>query len=88
MRFSNSNPHALAGQPSLDSYYFHTGHAMKFLGVTRRTLYRWLDAGKIEGFQTPNRQWLFSLKEINRVRQAYGMPPLTLEQAEKFWNTY
>jgi DNA-binding transcriptional MerR regulator len=43
------------------------GRAMKMLGVSRRTLYRWEDAGKIRPVRLESghrRYWLYDLKRM------------------------
>jgi len=70
-----------------DQYEFHTGHAMLLLGVSRRTVYRWLQSGVITSYQSPiSKKHQFSLQEINRVRALRGQTVLTKEDAIKIWS--
>lgn len=51
-----------ASRPSLT-----TGQAAKMLGCNSRTIRRWVDAGKVEGFVTPTKiryVYLDSLKQL------------------------
>jgi len=51
------------------------GQAMQIAGVTRRTLYRWLRAGKLEYLETPTgspRIFEDSLLRLPRVRERHS----------------
>lgn len=69
----------------IDIYEFYTGHAIEFLGISRRTIYRWLKSGKINSTKDFSGNHKFTLSEINRVRELRGMTNLTREQAYKQW---
>jgi hypothetical protein len=68
-----------------DIYEFYTGHVTEFLGVSRRTIYRWLRNGKIVSFKNISGDHKFTLREINRMRALLGKPELSKEQAWKLW---
>lgn len=68
---------------------FHTGHAVKLLNRSRRTIYRWIKAGQIKSNQSPiSHRHLFALEEINRIRTLEGMITITPEQAKEIWETW
>lgn len=69
----------------IEVYEFYTGHACKFLDISRRTIYRWLKSGKINSTRDFSNNHKFTLTEINRVRELHGMTSLTREQAYKLW---
>lgn len=66
-------------------YEFYTGHCVEFLGISRRTIYRWLKSGKISSTKDISGNHKFTLREINRVRELRGEQPLTREQAYELW---
>ena len=39
------------------SPYYTTKEAMALFGVSRLTLYRWIDAGKLDAVKTPGGHW-------------------------------
>lgn len=69
----------------IEVYEFYTGHAIEFLDISRRTIYRWLKSGKISSTRDFSNNHKFTLNEINRVRELRGMTKLTREQAYKLW---
>lgn len=70
-----------------DIYEFYTGHAIEFLSISRRTIYRWLKSGKITSFKDISGNHKFTLREINRVLELQGQNPLTKEDAYNKWES-
>jgi len=63
--------------------HFCKKHVAFLVGVTPRTVQRWIDDGKIAAHQVGfSRAWYVGLPEINRIRNLYAYPSLTREQAE------
>lgn len=53
------------------SEYIGAEEAARLLGVSRRTITRYLAAGKLEGFQLPGEQrrhWRISVASIERLK--------------------
>jgi excisionase family DNA binding protein len=52
--------------------YFRTAEAFRMIGVSRNTLYRWLEKGVIPGVERrDSRGWrLFTREEIDRLNKA------------------
>jgi hypothetical protein len=68
-------------------YEFYVGHVIdqRFLGICRRTMYRWLAAGKITSFKDISGRHKFTLQEINRVRVLQGKTRLSKQEAYRAW---
>lgn len=71
-----------------ESYNFFLGHAVPLLPFVRRTAYRWIKENKLCVRQLPDKRYLISLDEINRVREEYAMEPVSKAQALEFWETW
>lgn len=78
------------GNPELmtesENIYFTTKIAHKLCGVKSRAFQYWIHDNKIDGMRDKaGGRWLFSLNEINRIRQERGMKLLTYREARTIW---
>lgn len=65
-----------------DSYVFYIGKAATLLGVSRDTVRRWANEGKIAQDRNQMNSWrMFNLEEINRIRAKMNMRHITIEDA-------
>lgn len=70
-------------------YLFHTGFVRDLFGVTRRTIYRWIENGLLPSHQLNQGDFhLFSLVDINKRLVERGNSPLTLDQIWDMWENY
>ena len=59
------------------------------VGVSDKTVRRWMKAGKIDAWKVGGRQaWDADIAEVNKMRDVYGLPPLTTEQAIELHEQY
>lgn len=64
-------------------------HAAHMVGVSDKTVRRWIKAGKVNGWQVGGRRaWYLDLEQINEMRNAYGLPQLSNEQAVEIHKQY
>lgn len=74
--------------PVMKEHLFYAGHVVEMLGISRRTLQRWIKEGLIQSRKTISGRRLFTLTEINRILESQGKEELPLEQAKKFWEKF
>lgn len=64
-------------------------HAAHMIGVSDKTIRRWLKSGKMIGYQVGGRKsWYTDLEEINKMRELYALPKLSVEDSIEIFNNY
>ena len=64
-------------------------HAAHMIHVSPKTIRRWTQSGKMQGYQVGDRgAWYYSLDSINKRRELYALPSLTVEQSKELFNSY
>ena len=64
-------------------------HAAYLIGVSDRTVRRWIYNGKAVGYRVGGRQsWYLDLREINRLREEHAYPALSPEESLKAMELY
>lgn len=78
---------------TLDSYSidgelaFQTMSTCQFLHISRRTLYRWIESGKVESRKFDG-NWIVRLSEINRLRKLRGLRELSFDEALELFERF
>ena len=59
------------------------------VGVSDKTVRRWLHSGKLYGYRVGGRgAWYLDLEEINKMRDTYALPPLSVKESVVLFNMY
>jgi len=65
-------------------YLFYIGDAAKLIGVSTDTIRRWSEGGIIKTDRDQINSWrIFSLTEINRIRELKYLPELSQGEARE-----
>lgn len=56
--------------------YYTTREAAEMLGISRVTLQKWVEKGKVMVGHTLGGHHRFTLEDINEIRREMGLPPL------------
>lgn len=68
---------------------FSRKHAAYLIGVSNRTVRRWIDDNKIFAYKVGNREaWYIPLPEINKMRKKHAHRELTAREALEIMERY
>ena len=74
---------------TIDRPQFSLKHAAYMIGVSNKTVRRWVHSGRMNGFRVGGRRaWYFSLEDINRMRELYVLPSLEIDEAIVLFESY
>jgi excisionase family DNA binding protein len=64
-------------------------HAAHMIGVSDKTVRRWMHSGKIGSYRIGGRRSLYTdLDEINKMRELYALPILTVDESVVIYKNY
>lgn len=56
----------------VSSHYLNPTDAAQYIGVSRTTIYRWHNAGKIDSSMGISGQRIFLIKDLNHLKKGMG----------------
>ncbi len=64
-------------------------HAAHMIGVSDKTVRRWMRSGKMGCYRVGGRRSLYTdLNEINKMRELYALPELTVDESVVIFKNY
>ena len=64
-------------------------HAAHMIGVSDKTVRRWMHSGKMGSYRIGGRRALYTdLNQINQMRKLYALPDLTVDESVVVFKNY